>query len=188
MQTWRYFKFFLDTACFAARPWILACGNVKLDSSDETTVASRSNFLGRPRTSMSGRLLSSGSWILNRLVGSTLAYKPLLLQKTAITCLIASCMVYISLPFLQTLKWSPLLSISVCLLEEHFKFGISVISERNRIFKIVLNSRGVSLRAGDFGVESRALLPSEVAELKKAASVYFSFFIVSMNTISENEL
>ena len=66
------------------------------------------------------------------------AYKPLLMQKTEIPCLIASCMAYISLTFLHTLKWSPLLSISVCLLQEHFKYGISVISARNRMIKIVL--------------------------------------------------
>ena len=139
---------------------MIAWDKLKSDARGETMVVSRSNFLDSPSTSISGRLLSSGSWILKRLVGSTRANSPLLLQKAAISNLTASCVAYISLPFWHLLKWSPLLSISVCLLQEHFRFGISVISARNRILMIVLNSSGLRRRAWDFGVVSRTELSS----------------------------
>ena len=66
------------------------------------------------------------------------------------------------------------------LLQEHFRFRISVILARRRRFRIVLNSRDVSCRVGVFGVVSRAELLFGVAELRNAAKAYLSFLIVSM--------
>ena len=57
------------------------------------------------------------------------------------------------------------------------------MSARSRMLITVLNSSGVSLNAEDFGVASRAELPSGVAELRKAANKYLSFLIFSMKFV-----